>query len=79
MTLTREQKKHLSQLSEYLKKMEKLKTEDNIDLDVFMTDYKDGDISIYATEKIDLSAAAEKRKDVFEKSGREKSKSQIKS
>jgi hypothetical protein len=79
MTLTKEQKRNLQQLTEYLKKIEKLKIEDNIDLDVYMTEYKDDDISIYATEKVDLVADAARRKSVFEKSGKEKTKSTWKS
>jgi hypothetical protein len=75
MTLTKEQKRNLQQMSEYLKKIEKLTKENNLDLDVFMTNYTDGDISIYATEKIDLSSKAEKRKREFQKSEKEKSKS----
>jgi len=72
MTLTKEQKRNLEKLTEYLRKVEKLKIENNIELDVFMTEYKDDDISIYATEKVDLVANAATRKSVFEKSGREK-------
>jgi hypothetical protein len=78
MTLTKEQKRNLEKLTEYLRKVEKLKVENNIDLDVFMTEYKDDDISIYATEKVDLVANAAKRKSVFEKSGKERTKSAAK-
>ena len=74
MTLTKEQKRDLNQLSEYLKKIEKLSVENDSDLDVFMSDYKDGQFEIYATEKITYPANAEKRKMIFEKSGQEKSK-----
>jgi hypothetical protein len=72
MTLSRDQTKHLSYLTEYLRKMEKQKTEDNIDLDVFMTDYSGGDISIYATEKIELDRKARNRKKIYEKTVKEK-------
>jgi hypothetical protein len=78
MTLTKEQKRNLEKLTEYLRKVEKLKIENNIDLDVFMTEYKEDDISIYATEKVDLVANAAKRKSVFEKSGKERTKSAVK-
>ena len=74
MTLTKEQKRNLQQMSEYLKKIEKLSKENNLDLDVFMTNYTGDDINIYATEKIDLSSTAEKRKKIFEKSEKEKLK-----
>jgi hypothetical protein len=72
MTLTKEQKRQLSNLTDYLRKMEKQKAEDNIDLDVFMTDYSNGDISIYATERIELDRKSKKRKQEFEQSAKEK-------
>jgi hypothetical protein len=75
MTLTKEQKRNLQQMSEYLKKIERLSKENNLDLDVFMTNYTDGDISVYATEKVDISSKAEERKKQFQKSENEKSKS----
>jgi hypothetical protein len=75
MTLTKEQKRNLQQMSEYLKKIERLSKENNLDLDVFMTNYTDGDISVYATENVDISSKAEERKKQFQKSENEKSKS----
>lgn len=75
MSLTREQKKDLNQLSEYLKKIEKLSVQNSIDLDVFVTDYNSDGFSIYKTEKISLNSNSEKRKGVFENDTNEKIKS----
>ena len=75
MSLTREQKRDLNQLSEYLKKIEKLSVENSIDLDVFVTDYNRDGFSIYTTEKISLNSDAQKRKNIFEKDANEKLKS----
>lgn len=65
MSLTREQKRDLNQISEQLKKIEKLTLENSIDLDVFVTDYNREGFFIYSTEKIVLSDGAQKRKSVF--------------
>ncbi len=78
MTLTKEQKRNLEQLTEYLKKVEKLGIENNLDLDVYMTDYSDDDIAVYATERVNLVADAARRKNIFEKSGKEKNKASAK-
>jgi len=75
MSLTREQKKDLKQLSEFLKKAERLNIDDNIDLDVYMTEYNRNGFSIYSTEKIGINSNAEERKKVFENLNKEKSKS----
>ena len=72
MSLTREQKKDLNQLSEYLKKIEKLSVQNSIDLDVFVTEYNRDGFSIYATEKIRFNTNSTKRKNIFEKSTFEK-------
>jgi hypothetical protein len=68
MSLTAQQKEELSKLSLYFEKLEKLATKNNIDLDVFISEYKDDGYSIYQTEKIELQRKAEKRKRIFEKS-----------
>ncbi len=75
MSLSKEQKKQLDELGRYLKKIEELTIEDNIDLDVFMSEYKDSGYAVYATEKVSIPEKAQKRKAVFEKSG--KSKGQV--
>ena len=72
MALTKEQKREWNQLSEHFKKIEKISIENNIDLDVFMSDYKEGTFYIYGTEKITMSKRAQKRKAVFEKDANEK-------
>jgi hypothetical protein len=73
MSLTAQQKEELSKLSLYFEKLEKLATKNNIDLDVFISEYKDDEYSIYKTEKIEMQEKAEKRKKIFEKSGEIKS------
>lgn len=74
MSLTKEQKRELNRLSEYFRKLEKMTVENNIDLDVYMTEYREDGYSVYATERISLNETAGKRRDVFEKSTKEKSK-----
>jgi hypothetical protein len=69
MSLTTTQKEELSKLSLYFEKLEKLAAKNNIDLDVFISEYKDDGYSIYKTEKIEMQEKAEKRKKIFEKSG----------
>jgi hypothetical protein len=78
MSLTKEQKRDLNQLSEYYRKIEKLAVANNIDLDVFMTEYREDGFSVYSTEKISVKSNAEERKNVFEKAGKDKSKSTTK-
>ena len=78
MALSKEQKGDLNQLSEYFKKIEKLAVENKIDLDVFMSEYKENGFAIYSTEKIGINTAADKRKTVFEKGGKEKPKTAAK-
>lgn len=68
MSLTREQKQDLEKLGQYFEKIEKLAAKSNIDLDVFITEYKEEGYSVYATEKVELERAGKKRKRVFEKS-----------
>jgi hypothetical protein len=72
MSLSKEQKKDLEHLGEYFRKLEKIAVENNIDLDVFMTEYNSEGVEVYATEKVSLGDKAEKRKSVFEKAGKEK-------
>lgn len=73
MSLTPQQKEELSKLSLYFEKLEKLASRNNIDLDVFISEYKDDGYSFYQTEKIEMQKKAEKRKKIFEKSGESKS------
>ena len=77
MSLTREQKKDLSQISEYLKKIEKLTKENSIDLDVFMTEYNRNGFSIYSTERIGTKLDSSRRKNIFEGESKEKQSNQI--
>ena len=71
MSLTKEQKQDLEQLSTYFRKLEKLALKKGIDLDVFISEYKDDGYAVYATENI--KEKAESRKNIFEKAGKEKS------
>jgi hypothetical protein len=72
MSLTEQQKQELSKLSLYFEKLEKLAAKNNIDLDVFISEYKDDGYAFYQTEKIEMQKKADKRKKVFEKEGKEK-------
>ena len=71
MSLTKEQKQDLDQLSTYFRKLEKLALKRGIDLDVFISEYKDDGYAVYATENIKVKA--DSRKKIFEKEGKEKS------
>jgi hypothetical protein len=71
MSLTKEQKQDLEQLSTYFRKLEKLALKKGIDLDVFISEYKDDGYAVYATENI--KEKADSRKKIFEKEGKEKS------
>lgn len=73
MSLSKEEKKELHQIGEHFRKIEKLAVENNIDLDVFMSEYKDGGYSVYATEKVSLTTNAEDRKSIFQKAQKAKS------
>ncbi len=70
MSLTKEQKQDLDQLSTYFRKLEKLALKKGIDLDVFISEYKDDSYAVYATENI--KEKADSRKKIFEKEGKEK-------
>ena len=71
MSLTKEQQQNLEQLSTYFRKLEKLALKKGIDLDVFISEYKDDGYAVYATENI--KEKANSRKKIFEKEGKEKS------
>jgi hypothetical protein len=75
MSLTKEQKKELERLSEQFRKMEQISTSSNVDLDVYMSDYKEDGFEVYATERISLKDQVKKRKAILEKAETEKSKS----
>ncbi len=72
MSLTREQKLDLEKLGSYFEKIEEIALKNGIDLDVFMSEYKDDGYAVYATENIEIKETAEKRKKIFEKAGKEK-------
>ena len=72
MSLSREQQQELEKLSNYFEKIEKLAVKNRIDLDVFISEYKEDGYEVYATEKVTIKEKADSRKSVFEKSGKEK-------
>ena len=72
MSLTKEQQKELKQLSEELNKMEQFAIENNIDLDVFISQYNEDGYSDYATEKVTMENKSSERKRVFEQGHKEK-------
>ena len=73
MSLTKEQKQDLEKLGTYFEKIEKLAAKNGIDLDVFMSEYKDDGYAVYATENVEIKENTDTRKKVFEKAGKEKS------
>jgi hypothetical protein len=66
MSLSKEQKRDLMRLSEYFRKIEKLAIANNIDLDVFMSEYSKDGYRFYVTEQIGPNQDAGKRKQIFE-------------
>jgi hypothetical protein len=72
MSLSQEQKKDLEKLGDQFRKLEKIAIENNIDLDVFMSEYNENGFSVYATESVSIKENAEKRKNVFQRSTKEK-------
>ena len=58
-------------MGEYFRQLEHIAVENKIDLDVFMSEYKADGFSVYATEKVSIDATTEKRKQAFQKSGKE--------
>lgn len=79
MSLTKEQKQDLEKLSTYFERIEKLAAKNGIDLDVYMSEYKDDGYAVYATENVVIKEKADSRKKVFEKAGKEKSTEKISS
>lgn len=65
MSLTTEQKKELERLSKQLEKIEQIAIENNLDLDVFISEYNEDCYSDHATEQVSLQEKATKRKQVF--------------
>ena len=72
MPLSKEQYEDLEKLYGYFQQIERFAEDNNIDLDVFMSEYRDDGYAVYATEKVSLYLKASKRKKVFEKAGKEK-------
>ena len=67
MSLTKEQQKELRRLSKELAEIERLSVENNIDLDVFISEYSEEGYSVYATEKVNLEKQGSSRKEVFKR------------
>lgn len=72
MTLSKQQKGELDRLSMKLKKLENQLIINNIDLDVFMSDYTKNGQEIYPTEKTNMDP--QKRKQIFEQNELNKTK-----
>lgn len=53
-------------LSEYFRRIEKLAIANNIDLDVFMSEYSKDGYNFYVTEKIGPNKDAARRKQILE-------------
>jgi len=73
MSLSKEQRRDLKELNRHLKEIEKLQVDDNIDLDVYMSEYKEEGFAVYATEKVSVNEENMKRKKVFEKAAKSRS------
>ena len=67
MPLSKEQYEDLEKLNGYFQQIERFAEDNNIDLDVFMSEYRDDGYAVYATEKVSLYLKASKTKKVFEK------------
>lgn len=67
MSLTKEQQKELRRLSKELAEIERLSVANNIDLDVFISEYSEDGYSVYATERVNLEKQGSSRKDVFKR------------
>jgi hypothetical protein len=74
MSLSRDQKKHLFQISEQFKKIEKLAHAKNIDPELYVSQCAE-----YGYEAYDTDDLGEKRKNIFEKQEISKAKSGEKS
>ena len=72
MSLSKEQKKQLEELGKHLKKIEELAVVENLDLDVFISEYKESGFAVYATETVNINEKAAERKQVFEKAAKKK-------
>jgi hypothetical protein len=69
MSLSQEQKNDLNELGRQLRRIEEFAILNNIDLDVYMTQYGKKGIAVYGTEKVALNTGtAKKRKEVFQRS-----------
>ena len=72
MSLSKEQKKQLDELGKQLKKIEELTVVENLDLDVFISEYKESGFAVYATEKVSMNDKAAERKEVFKKEAKKR-------
>ena len=69
--LTHQQKEDLRKMASIMKRLRKRQT-NNLDLDVFMSEYNDGGFRFLSTEQINLESKSRNRKEEFLKSGKTK-------
>lgn len=77
MSITIHQKRGLTKIGEYFKKLELIASDNNIDLDKLMNVYMEG-LDNFKDDKINSQARAEDRRRIFEKEHNEKLKQPIK-
>ena len=70
--LTQQQKEDLRKIGKYFETIEKKTETNNLDLDVFMSEYNDGGFAFYTTEQINLENKSRNRKEEFLKAGKPK-------
>jgi len=70
--LTQQQKDDLRKIGKYFEKLEKKTETNNLELDVFMSEYNDGGFAFYTTEQINLKSKSLSRREEFLKAGKGK-------
>ncbi|MFM7216891.1 MAG: hypothetical protein ACKO1U_02595 [Bacteroidota bacterium] len=78
MALSKEQQKELKKLAVELDQIESYAIENNLDLDVFVSQYNENGYSDHATERVSLDEKAASRKRVFQGSGKQKTAAKAK-
>ena len=66
MSITIHQKRGITKIGEYFKKLELIASDNNIDLDLLMNVYKDG-LENFIDDKINTQARTKNRRHIFEK------------
>ena len=73
MSLSKEQQQELKKLAVEFEKFEQYAIENNIDLDVFLSQYDENGYSDHGSENVSLEEKSASRKSVYAKTGRQKS------